>query len=427
MITAPFAKKWLAIGTGVGVEIVGDQLNFAIVRVRPNGSSVVSTFQVEGFRETPAANWGADVFAFLKSHGVAGRPLMVVLPNEESFSRTIALRGVAKKDIPSALSFQMDGVHPYGEGEAATAWMPISSTGDVLVGVTKHEAVEKYTALFAEAGLPLAGFTITPVAIRAALALRSDQLAGFLATAERGAETFLYGENESAPLFWAVMDLPPEQAALRARSQMRLEAAGENLDLETLLPGGSLAAAAGMMAACPWLTPELNLLPEAMRTSRSPWMFVPTAVLAVLLALVGIGLAGFDQFSDSRLLAALEQETSQVIPQSQRAAQAEKDRQAAQTRIDLLKKFKGRTKTDLDALMETTRLIPSPAWASRLDLTRTTLTISGEAAQAAELLKVLDASQNFRSSEFLSPLTRSQQSQMDVFQIRAARKEVKPQ
>lgn len=423
---SPFAKKWLALGTGVGAEIEGDRLIVAVVRVRPSGQTVLAVETIEGFLERPAAVWGSEVAAFLKGLGVADRPMMVVLPHAESLTRTVALRGVVKKDIASALAFQMDGLHPYGEGEAATAWMPLGNSGDVAVGVAKHESVDRYSALFAEAGLPLAGFTTAPVAVRAALALQEMPPKDFLALMERGTETFLYGENETSPLFWAVMDLPSVRAAAMARAQMRLSADGENLELDSLLPSGSLAAAAALMAACPWLTPDLNLLPEAKRTSRSPWAFVPTAVLAVLLAVVGICLAGFDQFSDSRLRSALEQETAKVAPQAQRAAQAEKDRLAAQARIDLLASFKGRTKKDLDALMETTKLVSAPAWASRLDLTRTQLSLSGEAAQAAELLKVFDASQNFRASEFIAPLSRSSQSQMDVFQIRAARKEVKP-
>ncbi len=425
MISSPVLKKWLAIGTGVGVEISGDQLNFAIVRVRPQGITVVAELMVEGFRERPAAVWGADIFSFLKAHGVAGRPLMVVLPNQESFARTVSLRGVAKKDIPSALSFQMEGLHPYGEGEAATAWMPANDQGEVLVGISRNESVEHYSALFAEAGLPLAGMTIAPVAIRAALTLRAEKAPDFLAFEERESATYLYGENSSSPIFWAVMDLPAERALTLARAQMRLTDEAENLDLAQLLPNGSVAAAAALMSACSWLTPSLNLLPETQRTTHSPWTFVPTAVLAVLLAVVGIALAGFDKYADTQLLNALDQEIRKVVPQSQKAAQAEKDRIATQTRIDLLKDYKNRTKSDLDALMETTKLIAAPAWVSRLDLTRTNLALSGEAAQAAELLKVLDASQNFRSSEFMAPLTRSKDSQMDVFQIRAARKDAK--
>lgn len=426
MISSPAARKWLAMGTGVGAEIDGDRLTVAVVRVRPQSQTVLGSETFEGFKERPAAVWGAEVAAFLKQLGVVDRPMMVLLSPAESLSRTVALRGVAKKDIASALAFQMDGIHPYGEGEAASAWTPIGNTGDVLIGVSKHEVINRYASLFAEAGLPIAGFTTAPVAVRAALSLREHQIKDFLALGQHGSETFLYGENETAPLFWAVMDLAPERAASLARAQMRLPSDGENLDLHALLPGASLAGAAALIPACPWLTPNLNLLPEVLRTTRSPWMFVPTAVLAVLLAFTGIALAGFDKYSDSQLLSALDRETNKVAPQAQRAAQAEKDRFAAQARIDLLKNFKGRTKKDLDALMETTKLIAPPAWVSRLDLTRTTLAVSGEAQTAAELLKVFDTSQNFRSSEFIAPLSRSSQSQMDVFQIRAARKEPKP-
>ena len=40
MIAADF-KKWLAIGSGIGIEIAGEDLTVTVVRVRPSGVSVL--------------------------------------------------------------------------------------------------------------------------------------------------------------------------------------------------------------------------------------------------------------------------------------------------------------------------------------------------------------------------------------------------
>jgi Tfp pilus assembly protein PilN len=73
---------------------------------------------------------------------------------------------------------------------------------------------------------------------------------------------------------------------------------------------------------------------------------------------------------------------------------------ATRARARLLDQFRGQTRADLDAFEELTKLLPPPAWSNSIDLARGTARISGEAPQAAPLLKVLDASPLFESSEF---------------------------
>ena len=48
-------RRWLAFGAGVGVEIGGDDLNVAVVRVRPSGATVLGAAAIRQFRERPAA------------------------------------------------------------------------------------------------------------------------------------------------------------------------------------------------------------------------------------------------------------------------------------------------------------------------------------------------------------------------------------
>jgi hypothetical protein len=66
----------------------------------------------------------------------------------------------------------------------------------------------------------------------------------------------------------------------------------------------------------------------------------------------------------------------------------------------MLDQFRGQTRADLDAFEELTKLLTPPAWSNSIDLARTTARVSGEAPQAAPLLKVLDASPLFENSEF---------------------------
>jgi hypothetical protein len=97
------------------------------------------------------------------------------------------------------------------------------------------------------------------------------------------------------------------------------------------------------------------------------------------------------------------------------------DRQIDHTRARsrLMDEFRTRTRSDLDAINELSRLFPLPAWISSMELSRDGALIIGEADQAAPLLKVLDASPLFHNSEF-NGISRVQNS--ETFRLRTQRR-----
>ena len=106
-------KKWLAIGTGVGIEIGHEDLQITVTRVRPSGVSVLGSLTIHKFREQPAAEWG-DVYAnFLRKLGQRHIAAQVLLPREAVVVRQVQLPGVADKDMAAALKFQIDSLHPF--------------------------------------------------------------------------------------------------------------------------------------------------------------------------------------------------------------------------------------------------------------------------------------------------------------------------
>jgi len=95
------------------------------------------------------------------------------------------------------------------------------------------------------------------------------------------------------------------------------------------------------------------------------------------------------------------------------------DRARARTR--LLDQFRARTRNDLDALNELTRLVEPPSWTNSIEITRTGVRINGEAPQAAPLLKILDSSPLFQDSG-MDMAQRSQSGTGEVFQIHSNRR-----
>jgi hypothetical protein len=429
-------KRWLAIGAGAGIEIDGADLDVTIVRVRPSGVKILGALRLERFADRPAAEWGAEYMKFLRQAGAAHLAATVLLPRSEVIVRHLAMPGVSVRDLPQAISFQLDGLHPFNEDEAVYAWARLDSRGNVLVGITRREVVNRYISLFAEAGIKVASFTFSAAAIYASLRLVSQPPArNFLATFSDGAEMEAYGESDARPVFSASFDTPNDQFAERARSlaasELRLPPDSPVLPLDEALPKPKgmpegfhlarrvLAYATAMVSACPRLSPSLNLLPPESRTNTSRLLYVPSIVLGALLLIGAGGLVGYSSYEDRQYLAKLQKEIQRLEPESRKPMLMDREIERARARMLMLDQFRKRTLADLDVLNELTRILEPPAWVNAAEITRDSIRITGEAPEAAGLLKTIDQSPLFVGSEFAAPMSRSANG--EVFSIRARR------
>jgi hypothetical protein len=356
----------------------------------------------------------------------------VLLPRREVIVRQVMLPGVAARDRENAIRFQLDTLHPYGETDVCWGWSPLPG-GAALVGIVRRETVERYAQLFAEAGIAVSSFTFSAAALHGATRLQGlgERAAGFLALgrAPNGAIE-VYGESEARPIFSAEFDLAPQRAAVLALAELRLPPDTAPWALEAVLPRpdanpvendlsrNALPYATALSGACPWLSPLANVLPAEHRRSSSRALFLPTIVLAILALLTAGALAAYGNYADHRYLREIQAEIARLEPQARRAAVLDQQLENVRARARLLDQFRGQTRADLDALNELTRLLEPPIWTNAINLDRDSARISGEAPQAAPLLKQLDASALFQNSEF-QVLTRSPTA--ENFQIHTLR------
>jgi Tfp pilus assembly protein PilN len=424
-------RKWFAFGSGVGVEIGQDDLDVVVVRVRPSGVRVAGAMTISRFRQRPAAEWGAEYAAFLKSLGASHLSATVLLPRRDLIVRHLTLTGVADRDLDAAISFQLDSLHPYGEDDAAHSWCRIGPGGSALIAILRRETLDRTSELFAEAGIKVASFTFAAAAVRSGVRLLSAPPEGFLGWTEREDGLEIYGESPAKPLFSAAFDLPLERASALAAAELRLPEGTEPQELTGLLPKpgaapqdfdfsrSTLAYAAALAGACPRLALPLNLLPVERRVSSSRAIFVPTAALGLLLVAGLVALASIAPVEDRKYLAALEAEIARLEPQARKSAEFERTIEQIRSRTRLLDSFRARSKDDMDVLAEVTGLIAPPGWLSSIDMNRNSLMLAGEAEQAAPLLKALDGSPLFQNSEFMVPIGKS--GALEAFRIRAGR------
>ncbi|MGB7761738.1 MAG: hypothetical protein WBL61_18040 [Bryobacteraceae bacterium] len=426
-------RKLLEFGSGVGIVIGATDLDVVVARVRPSGVRVLGRLVVAGFEGRPAAEWGGEYSRFLKSAGAGHLSATVLLPRREAIVRQLALPGVAARDTESAIRLQIDTLHPYGEEDVVWGWSPLPF-GGVLLGIARRAAIERYMELFTEAGVSVSSFTFPAAALHTAVRLNGHRDGeGFVGLGRTPAGAVeVYGESPSRPVFSAEFEMPPERAAALALAELRLPPETQPATLEELLPRptvnpvendlsrNALPYATALAGACPRLAPAANVLPREYRRSSSRAMFVPAAVLAGLAAAALTAMIAWPKFEDRRYLKTLEAEIARVQPLALRAAALDRETERTRARTALLDQYRSRTRADLDALNELTRLVEPPAWTNTIELTRESARINGEAPQAAPLLKILDSSPLFRDSQ-MDMDQHAAAGAGEVFQIHAAR------
>ena len=419
-------KKWLAFGHGVGIEVVGphggESLRVTAVRVHPGGARVVGTLSFEDAMHHAAGVWGTEYAVFVRKHGCAHVAATVLLPRREVMVRQVALPGVTDKDLPAAIEFQLDGLHPYREEDVASSWARIPGTSSVLIAITRRAVIERFVTLFGEAGIQVGAFTCSAAAIHSALRMfrAAPSSSGLLAyePAESGVE--IYGESASRPVFSATFDVPLERAAPMAASELRLEAEAAPVSLDALFNvSPALPYAAALASACPLMALPLNLLPSELRPSGARWLWIPSAALGAAVLLLAVGLALFPRYDTTRYLASLNAEIARVAPLAARSTALDRRIETARRNTSQLDALRSQTKSDMDVLAEMTRILPPPAWLNLLEITRTQVTLAGETQQAAPLLQAIDASPLFQGSEFVIPPSRVNNT--EAFRIRTNR------
>lgn len=453
MIPAPL-KKWFAFGSGIGIEIAGphgsESLHITAVRVRPNGARVLSRLDIEDFPHQPAGVWGTEYANFARKLGLRHVGTTVILPRRDVIVRQLSLPGVSDKDLSAAVGFQLDGLHPYPEDEIVESWSRLGNTSAVVVAIVRRAAVERYATLFAEAGIKAACFTCSATAIYSALRLFNAPLpAEILAVEHTGGDIELYGESPTRSLFSAsfpanaagqsgdAQSVDAQSGVARAAelacAELRIHSSngssngssdglpGEPRPLEEMLHAAPpLPYAAALASACPRLSLALNLLPAEQRQSSSRALWIPTAALgAIVLTLAG-ALAAFPGYENRKYLRSLEVQIAKVQPLAKRAETLDRATDAARFRAQQLDDFRRHAKSDMDVIEEMTHILPPPTWLNMLDINRAQVVIAGDTDQAAPLLKTIDASPLFKSSEFMMPPVRTQAGG-EMFRIRINR------
>jgi hypothetical protein len=275
-----------------------------------------------------------------------------------------------------------------------------------LVAVVRRDVVDRYAALFEEAGIRVGGFTCSAVAIYSALRLFGKAPAPeLLAVDDSSGALEFYGESPARRLFSASFDAANTRAPSLAASELRIDSATEPVLLTSLLGSelpveAGLPYAAGLTSACPLHSVALNLLPADRRQAGSRLRWVPSVALGSAVLLLAGALAAFPAYENRKYVQSLDAQIASVTPLADRSGAIDKQVSDIRNRIQLLDDLRRHPKADMDVVAELTRILPPPTWVNLMQLSAKQVIVGGETPDAAPLLSVLDTSHLFESSEF---------------------------
>jgi Tfp pilus assembly protein PilN len=462
-----FWNRLMALGTGCGIAVRGPDLVVALAKVRWKGVTVAAKTTLRDFRKRPAAEWGEEYRAFLRAHGFRELPAVLALPRGEVIVRLLSLPAVAGSELRSAVHFQIDGLHPYGEDNVYYGFAPLerrpalaetagSGPGphrstEVAVVIAARAVVDGYADLFTEAGVKLRGMTVAAAGYHSAVRLvRGTNPEPFL-IADRYESGFeLYGESAGRAFFSACFGspaMPVEKAIAAAAAELRLPeddslplvVCGERgmpspLPAEQVL-GSPLQAppefdlardatafAVAVSAAAPRFGWRTNLLPAERRSSSARWPIAATAASGFAAALVALLLWLRGPIQDRRYALELQREVKRLEAVEREVKGFEQQAQRLRARRARLESFRRRAEADLAMITEISRQLPKTVWLNSIEVNEASVQLTGQADAAAPLLSLLDNSGVLTGAAFSTSITRNESR--EVFRIRAARKPV---
>jgi len=459
-VSGDVPRKFLPRRTGCGIAIRGDDLVVAVVRIGGTGVEVLGRTELRSFRERPPAEWGAEYASLLNDIGQSHLRATLAVPRSEVIFRVLSLPPMGRSDLARAIEIQLQDLHPYGDTPVYKSFTPIggatgSSSRHVAIAISEAPRMDGYARRLSEAGIAVAGCTVSADALRAATEHVVDAgQAPFLLADRHGSTLEVCGASEDVPFLSSSLHLDGValDGALRLAREGLAVPSDRSVPLAFLgagkadfaLPGieavpvealvtaptrqvegfdlkqDAVAMGAAMLAADSRSGLGLNLLPRSARKRTSVAPLLPRLALGGALAVLALSLAILPTIQDWRYAERLRQEAARLEQSAAARAGDASDLTALQERYRWLLERRGRIRSDLDAIREISEILPESAWLTALRLEPDKAVLTGMAAEADPLVSLLSNSPLLEQARFARSPTRGDSGEQ--FQIEAQRR-----
>ena len=461
------ANSFFRLGMGCGIEIRGDVLRVTVVRSRRTGIEVQGYLEIPGFSERRASEWGAEYHTFLESLQLAHLTANVALPRSQVIVRELVIPAVSKKELPVAVDYQVENLHPFEPSEVCYAFAPLrpnegkTALLPLAVVIAKKKSVDTYADLFEAAGIAVESFTVAAASFFGAVRVRWDIPPKSFLVADFSMEGLeLYGEGTRRSLLstWFGADQIPSPHTLSLTgSDLRLETdheakficVGETSEktnstaispekfdvcrVEDLLPlpviapvnfdtkNTAVSYAVALDAACPRMGWRVNLLSTERRKKNSRWMYLPTAVLVAACLLLAFGFLLRGWIQDGNYVRAIKTETAKLNLTVEQVNALDTETNKRQEKYATLEALDSRTGFDLQIMSELSNLLPDTVWLTVLEMDDSGVRIRGIAKSASPLLVLINEASSLVDAEFLGSIVTTKDG-LERFQMTVKRR-----
>jgi general secretion pathway protein L len=385
------------IETTLGIHVDEADLRIAVVQARFGTFRCLKSDKIEGFSQLPDEAKKSAVAALIKKMGLRRARAFLTVPRDMGVSRQVELPVEVGDRVESAVALQLESLSPWSSDEVFWGFSADRSGKNersikVAVAIVPRAVLQPISEAFRLAGVPLAGAGLSVMAEAHAFILCRKM------TLDE-ARLFVFTRPVGPVIDQELASLPVQNSASADIQERRAIAAA-------MLGFGRSAFGVNLVPA-----------PERYRLNHLRW--VPTYALAALLVMLGIAAIFRAPYQWYVYASSLDSELEALKPAVAAVWAEEEKLTQATAAYNTLKARVDSRDSNLEALVELSRVLPPDCWISSYNAQGRTVTMSGFAQSASVVQKVLEESSIFEGVQFSSPVTRDQ-SGRDRFSLKAS-------
>jgi general secretion pathway protein L len=160
-----------------------------------------------------------------------------------------------------------------------------------------------------------------------------------------------------------------------------------------------------------------NLLPEKFRPERSRWPRLANTALATLIVVLFAALLVLPVWSARSTADTLEEEVRKAGKVAKQVEELREQVEKLEHETRFLENKKRTEPSVLGMLDELTRIMPDNTWLNGLQYKDRKIVVQGQSPSASSLIELIDKSDHFQNTSFVSPVTKDTGSGLERFQI----------
>lgn len=439
----------MLFATSVGLEISGRDLRIAVLRSVLGKLRLVQSLEISGFVDLGAEEQRVSIRKAVEKQKLPAGRVYLSLPRDRGIVRQIEFPVEVREKLRSAVTLQLETLCPWPIDEiywdfAEEAPKKSAKTVSATVVMIPRTALDPWIGFFKSVKLPLSGASLSAVScahgVRAlwtgevptvvldceggyveASLVQGDRLTSVTETAEEtpgaakaAVDRLLSLGRVASPESARVIVYGATSGSLEDVERVALPI--ENAKLESSARFGAIASALSGLKKTAF---DSNLVPRQLRYRQNQVQFIPAYALVALTVLLGVAMAAREPYQTMVYASKLDAEIRKIAPEVREVSSQEAELNKLSEKYRALAAHLQARDHNLEVMRELSRSLPPTAWLTSYSYQDGAVTISGFAAAASEVQKVLEDAALFKDVQFTTSVTRDA-SGKDRFTLKAS-------